>query len=88
MSTKQRFSLLAALALPAFALSAFLALTPKQAKAISCPGGTFKAVPCGSGGCQSGGGFCVGKGMQGGFVFCPPHPGQGICEGATVCCTQ
>lgn len=90
MNTKQRISLLTALALPALALSAFLALTPKQAKALSCPGGTFKAGPCNpSGGCQSGTGTCYSPGSNGIYVFCPNHPGPGICEGnGVVCCTQ
>ena len=88
MDLKQKLSFLAAAALPAAALSVYLFLVPARAVAFSCPGGTFHA-PCGTSGCQSGTGTCYNLGSQGIYVFCPPHPGAGICQaGGTVCCTQ
>lgn len=93
MNLKQKFSLLAASVLPVFALSAYFLISPTKTIAQSCPGGTFHAS-CFRGpgqpvGCQSGSGYCYAPGSEGYFVFCPNHPGPGICEsGGVVCCTQ
>lgn len=88
MNLKQKIALLTASILPALALSAYFLLAPVKASAQSCPGGTFNAR-CASGGCASGTGYCYSVGSQGTYVFCPNHPGPGICEaGGVVCCTQ
>jgi hypothetical protein len=93
MNLKQKLSILSASLLPALALSAYFLMGAAPASALSCPGGTFQAG-CfrGTGqpvGCQSGSGTCYAPGTNGIYVFCPNHPGPGICEsGGTVCCTQ
>ena len=91
MNIKQKFSIVAAGLLPILALTVFFLMGSPKAGAQSCPGGTFRA-PCGTGGCQSGGGTCFPNGSSGEpYVFCPPHVGPGgpgICTNGTVFCTE
>lgn len=90
MNLKQTISLLVASILPVLALSAYFLLAPVKTSAQSCPGGTFKTPSCKpGGGCESGTGGCYSYGSAGIFVFCPNHPGPGLCEtGSIVCCTE
>ncbi len=90
MNIKQKISMLAASVLPVLALGAYFLLTPVKTNALSCPGGTFYAgQSCTNTNCNDGHGGCeVTLGSPGSFVFCPNHPGPGICEaGHIVCCT-
>jgi hypothetical protein len=91
MNVKQRVSLFVAAVFPVLALSAYFLLSPLRASAQSCPGGQFYAgQSCTNSNCNDGHGGCeVPLGDQGSFVFCPNHPGPGICQaGHIVCCTE
>lgn len=91
MTLKQKLSVIAAAFLPILAMCVYLLVLPSRANASSCPGGTFQSGCSGGprGWCGTGSGGCVAPHSSGIFVFCPNHPGPGICEGnSTVCCTQ
>lgn len=83
MNLKQKFSLCSAGLLPALALLAYFLFVPVRASAASCPPGEFYA-PCGTGGCESGGGTCFGNHTCGAYVFCNAH--GGVCNSGCVTC--
>jgi len=88
MGIRQKFSLAAASILPVVALAAYFLFSPAQATAASCE---FHA-PCGSGGCQSGAGYCWPNGSNNGiYVFCAGDGnagGPGVCNNGCVTCTD
>jgi len=94
MKLKQKLLMFFAMALPALAFVAYMALAPARVSASSCPPGSMYAgYNCPNGGCNSGTGYCNQNGSTNGlYIFCNPQfghqpPGPGKCTNGCVTCT-